>query len=112
MISRRANAGERCARESLEQKTQGDESEIAVDDSRAGRVLESLVSNCSNCGIALTFGQQVERTPRGQSRSVRQQLAHRDRVFVRAIEFRQIVRDRAVQGQFAQLNAAGAEQTR
>src|ERR1051326_913947 len=95
---------------SLEQHSEGDESEIAVDDARTGFVFEIHVRDRARRAFTLVFGEQVQRTPCGQTGSVRQQLADRDDLFVSAIEFRQVVRNGTVERQLAELDATRAEQ--
>src|SRR6185503_3758009 len=54
--------------------------------------------------------EQVQRTPRGQTRSMRQQLANGDDLFVSAIEFGKVMRNGTVKRQFTEFNATRAEQ--
>src|SRR5689334_13239670 len=97
------------ARHAFEQDTERDETEIAVDDARAGYVLEIEVCDRARRAFGFVFGEQVKRTPRGQSGSVRQQLAHGDHLSVGALEFRQVMKDGTVEREFAELDPARAE---
>src|SRR4051812_12039394 len=98
--------------QSLQQNPERDESEIAVDHTRARLVLEIETRDRARRAIGLIFSEHVERSPRGQPRSVREQLANRDHLLVSAIEFRQVVRNRAVERQLAELYPARAQQRR
>src|ERR1051325_8872275 len=83
----------------FQQHSEGDKSEIAVDDARTGFVFEIQVRNRARRAFTLVFGEQVQRTPCGQTGSVRQQLADRDDPFVSAIEFRQVMRNGTVRSE-------------
>src|SRR6185369_4888952 len=96
--------------QSLQQNPQRDESEIAVNNTSAGLVLEIEVRNRARRAIRLVLSQQVERPPRRQARRVREQLTDGDHLLVRALKFRQVMRNRTVERQLAQLDQTRAEQ--
>src|SRR5437870_11873942 len=93
----------------LEQKAKHDETEIAVNNSLAGFLFKRFVGDRRERAFRCSR-QEVKWPPGAQSRSVRQQIANRDLMFVRAIKLGQVLRDRAVECQFGGLNSAGAEQ--
>src|ERR1041385_2234842 len=98
--------------QALQQDSQRDESEIAIDHTRARLVLEIEPRDRTCRAIRLVLREHIERSPRRQSRRMRQQLTDSDHLFVSAIEFRQVMRNGAVERQLAQLDETRAEQRR
>src|SRR5688500_20234575 len=94
-----------------QKNSEGDKSQIAVDHSRTWFVLEIEVSNRAGRAFMLVFREQKKRSPRRQSRSVRQQLADRDHRLVSAIELGQVEREGSIEHQLGHVDAASVQRT-
>src|SRR5258706_13543399 len=97
--------------QSVEHKPEHNESQVAIENLSARLVCERLIGNCGNCPLLLAVRNYIEGSPRRQARCMGEKLANRNWVFVRTIEFEQVVRNGTVQGQLAQLNQPCAEKS-